>query len=70
MTSGTEAAASKDLSWEGRSIELGDIERELNRLWQEVVGGAHKGPAPLAPASKTWWSTLRATRTPKSSMVS
>ncbi len=38
MAADTHATPFTGLTWEGRSVELGEIERELNRLWREVAG--------------------------------
>lgn len=34
------------LTWEGRYVEIADIERELDRLWREATGTTGDGPTP------------------------
>lgn len=47
MDTQTERKPYKGLTWEGQSVEIADIERELNRLWHATVGAAEDKQLPV-----------------------
>lgn len=47
MTTHAEPNAYKGLTWEGKSVEIADIERELNRLWQSNISTAQGRQMPV-----------------------